>query len=142
DSLAIGIRDDGPVLDEELLEILEIDHLLADVANPDDQRDRFAVAVCPFLAGAEAQTPLQATNFLAPCGHGFLVLLLLLLLFRCRFHRFLRSRLVVVLPRRNCGKPEALDAVPEGWIVEEPIRRTAAEGHVEPAAAPNHPIPG
>jgi hypothetical protein len=41
DRFAIAIRHGGRSLDEELADVLELDLLLADVANPDDQPDRF-----------------------------------------------------------------------------------------------------
>jgi hypothetical protein len=52
--LTIGIRHDGRPLDEELAEVLELELLLADIANPDDQPDRLAVTVGPLLAGRVA----------------------------------------------------------------------------------------
>jgi hypothetical protein len=118
DQLALAIRHGWRDLDEELAYVLERNLFLADIADPDDQFDRLAVAVGPLLAGAQAQARLQATDLLAPGGEA----LLLLLLFCCRLHRFLRHRLVVVLPRRNCGQPESLDAVAEAGVVVEPVR--------------------
>src|SRR5439155_16165814 len=91
--LAISVRHGGRVLVQELSDVLELHRLLADVANPDDERDRLAVVVGSMLTRAEAQPGLQATDLLAPGGER----LLLLLLFRCRFHRFLRRMLLVVL---------------------------------------------
>jgi hypothetical protein len=116
DQLALAIRHGGRDLDEELAYVLERNLFLADIADPDDQFDRLAVAVGPLLAGAKAQARLQAADLLAPGGEA------LLLLFCCRLHRFLRHRLLVVLPRRNCGQPESLDAVPEAGVVVEPVR--------------------
>src|SRR5262249_43894805 len=77
DRLATGVRDGGRVLVQELPEVLELDRLLADVADPHDERDRLAVMVDPTFAGAEAQARLQATDLLAPCRECLLLLLLL-----------------------------------------------------------------
>ncbi len=76
-------------------EVLELDLLLTDVANPDDKVDRFAVGVGPLLAGAEAQARLQSPDLLAPGGER--LLLFVLLLIRCWFRSFLRSRLLLFL---------------------------------------------
>ncbi|HEV3081835.1 MAG TPA: hypothetical protein VGY66_18790, partial [Gemmataceae bacterium] len=91
DQPALAIRHGGRDLDEELAYVLEPNLFLADIADPDDEFDRFAVTVGPLLAGIEAQTRLQAADLLAPGGEA------LLLLFCCRLHRFLRHRLLVVL---------------------------------------------
>src|SRR5258706_2117830 len=50
---------------------------------------------------------LKTTDLLAPGGEA------LLLLFCCWLPRFLRHRLLVVLARGGCGKPEAIDAASE-----------------------------
>src|SRR6185295_19329006 len=71
----------------------EFDWGLADIAKSKNDPCLLAVMVGPLLAGAEAQARLQATDLLAPLGEGFF----LLLLFRSRFHRFPRSRLLVGL---------------------------------------------
>src|SRR5207248_1807993 len=78
DRLALASRYKGRRFHEELFEVLELHFLLADVANPDDERDRLAVAITSMLAGAEAQARLQATDLLAPGGEGLLLLLWLL----------------------------------------------------------------
>src|SRR5262249_22781843 len=67
---AVGVRHDGRVLVKELFEVLELHRLLADVADPDDQRDRLAVVVGPTGIGADAQPGLQAADLLAPGGEA------------------------------------------------------------------------
>ena len=96
---ALSIGHGGRGLNEELTEVLELDLLPADVANPDDQPHRFAVALGSLLAGMVAQACLQATDFLTPCSEAFL------LMFLWRFRPFLSSeRLVVLCRRRAAGK--------------------------------------
>src|SRR5438045_1043702 len=79
--LSLAIRHGRWLIEEVRRDVLERDLLLADVANPHDELDRFAVAVGPLLAEAEAQAGLQAIDFLAhvqaaaaeflaPCGEA------------------------------------------------------------------------
>src|SRR5689334_16715625 len=111
DRLARAVCHGGQGLLEERGDVLERDLFLADVANPDDERDRFAVGVGPLLAGPEAQARLQATDFLAPYGHGFLVILLLRQVL-CLFHLLLQlpggelaqCRIDLDSPRRRISK--------------------------------------
>ena len=49
---------------------MELGRLLADVADPDDQLDRLAVAVGPIPALAEAEARLQAVDLHAPGGQA------------------------------------------------------------------------
>src|SRR5205814_2299208 len=58
------------------------------VANPDDQRDRFSLAVSSLLPDLIAQPRLQSIDLFAPLGERFLLLL------SCRFHRFLVVRIL------------------------------------------------
>jgi hypothetical protein len=55
DWLAVAIRHGGRGFDEVFFEVLELGFLLADVANPDGEFDRFAGTVGPLLAVAVAQ---------------------------------------------------------------------------------------
>src|ERR1700730_11460905 len=56
--LSLTIRHGRWPIDEVRRGVLERDLFLADVANPHDERDRFAVAVGPLLAGAEGEARL------------------------------------------------------------------------------------
>jgi hypothetical protein len=46
-----SVRYGGRVLVQELSDVLELHRLLADVANPDDERDRLAVVVGSMFTG-------------------------------------------------------------------------------------------
>src|SRR4029077_9446807 len=72
--LAFTPSDGGWRFHEKPFEVTELHILVADIANSDDERDRFAVAIGPLLAGAEAQARLQAVDLLAPCGESFFLL--------------------------------------------------------------------
>src|SRR5439155_12975152 len=72
DQLALAIRHGWRDLDEELAYVLEPNLFLADIADPDDEFDRFAVVVDSLLAGAEAQARLQAADLLTPGGEALL----------------------------------------------------------------------
>ena len=71
--LAFGVRHGGPILVQELIDVLELHRFLADVANSNHECDRLAVGVGPLLTRFEAQARLQAADFLAPGGEGFLL---------------------------------------------------------------------
>src|SRR5262249_20836504 len=71
DELAPAIRHGRRFLRQEQGEVLELDRILADVANPNYELGRLAGVVSPTLTGRIAQARLQATDLLAPGGEGF-----------------------------------------------------------------------
>src|SRR5262249_54968223 len=91
DHLAIGVRHSGRVLVQGLSDVLELRRLFADVADPDNERDRLAEVVGSLLGGVDGQTRLQAADRRAPGGDA-----LLLRLFLWHFHT-LRGRRLVAL---------------------------------------------
>ena len=64
----IGIRDRRRILVEELSEVLELHRLLANVAEPNDERNPLSVAVGSPITVIQPQARLQAADFLAPGG--------------------------------------------------------------------------
>src|SRR5262249_55644571 len=66
DQLSAGIRHGWRDLNEEPAYVLERNLPLADIADPDNKFDCFAVAVIPPLAGAVAQARLQTADLIAP----------------------------------------------------------------------------
>ena len=112
---------------EERGDVLERDLFLADVANPDDECDRFAVTVGPLLACGEAQARLQAVDLLAPRGEGLLLL--------CRSTGFFSSASftssssfpVASLLERGIKLDTLLRGVSKYWIVLELERPCSVE---------------